>query len=119
MRRPVRPHVGSDRPAGRADHPGRRDAPLSTLRLLSFAMLEHCFEFVFKRPRRNSECAKSRPALCGRGVDLHELDLIAGEGWLRQDFSETGSGMPESKGHPHQHRPQSCATGNGPQQLLV
>src|SRR5262249_34479803 len=86
MRRRVRPHLGSW-PAGRADHPGRRDAPLSTLRLLSFAMLEHCFEFVFKRPRRNSECAKSRPALCGRSVDLHELDLIAGEGWLRQDFS--------------------------------
>jgi hypothetical protein len=23
-----------------------------------------------------------------------------GEGWLRQDFSETGNGIPESKGHP-------------------
>src|SRR5262249_1461273 len=30
---------------------------------LSFARLEHCFEFFFKRSRRNSECAKSRPVL--------------------------------------------------------
>jgi hypothetical protein len=82
-------------------------------------MFEHCFEFFFKRPRRNSECAKCRPVVRGHGVDLHKLDLIAGEGWLRQDFSETGNGIPLSKGHPHQHRPQSCATGNGPQQLLV
>jgi hypothetical protein len=86
---------------------------------LSFAMLEYFFEFFFKRSRRNSECAKSRPVHRGRGVDLHKLDLIAGEGWLRQGFSETRNGTPESKGHPHQHRPQSCATGNGPQQLLV
>jgi hypothetical protein len=64
-------------------------------------MREHCFEFFFKRSRRNSECAKSRPVLCGRGVDLHKVNLIAGEGWLRQDFSETGNGIPESKGHPH------------------
>src|SRR5207244_2833420 len=37
------------------------DASASTLygRLL----LEHCFEFFFKRSRRNSECAKSRPVL--------------------------------------------------------
>ena len=65
---------------------------------LRFAMLEHCFELFFKRSRRNSKREKSRPVLRGRGVDLHELDLIAGEGWLRQDFGETGNGIPESKG---------------------
>jgi hypothetical protein len=30
---------------------------MSVFCVLSFAMLEHCFEFFFKRSRRNSECA--------------------------------------------------------------
>src|SRR5215471_18166109 len=94
-------------------------APTWCLLRLSFAGLEHRLEFFFERSRRNSERAKSRPVLRGHGVDLHELDLIAGEGWLRQHFREAGSRIPEGKGHPHQHRPQSCAAGNGPQQLLV
>src|SRR6266446_2178326 len=49
----------------RRDH-GNEASSASTwyerLLRLSFARLEHCFEFFFKRSRRNSECAKSRPA---------------------------------------------------------
>jgi hypothetical protein len=58
------------------------------------ALLEHRFEFIFERSRRNSELAKSRQVARGRGVDLHQLDLIAGEGRARQDLSEPGSCIP-------------------------
>src|SRR6266702_1065275 len=82
-------------------------------------LLEHCFEFFFERSRRNSEKAKSGPAVRGRRVDLHKLNLIARERRVRQHLGEAGGSVPENKGHPHQHRPQSCDTRNGPQQLLV
>ena len=49
-------------------------------RVSSFALLEHRFEFFFERSRRNAEHAKPRQVVRGCGVDLHKLDLIAGEG---------------------------------------
>src|SRR5712672_589313 len=82
-------------------------------------MLEHCFEFFFERSRRNSEQAKSGPAVRGRRVDLHKLNLIARERRVRQHLGEAGGSIPENKGHPHQHWPQSCDARNCPQQLLV
>src|SRR5258708_23754809 len=63
-------------------------------------LLEHCFEFFFERSRRNSEQAKSGPAVRGRRVDLHKLNLIARErrGWRR---AWAGGGRhPRKKRHP-------------------
>jgi hypothetical protein len=54
------------RPGGYIFHDNETSLPsmwCELLMRLSFAMLEHCFEFFFKRSRRNSECAKSRPVL--------------------------------------------------------
>src|SRR5215471_5916022 len=60
--RPMVPaYIGSELSTYARGHGAPRHCP--PLRLLSFAMLEHCFEFFFKRPRRNSECAKSRPVV--------------------------------------------------------
>ena len=59
--------------------------------LSSFALLEHRFEFFFERSRRNAEHAKPRQVVRGCGVDLHKLDLIAGERRVRQDFSDAGN----------------------------
>src|SRR5258708_37085854 len=64
-------------------------------------LLEHCFEFFFERSRRNSEQAKSGPAVRGRRVDLHKLNLIAHERRVRQHLGEAGGSIPENKGHPH------------------
>src|SRR6516225_10350192 len=86
---------------------------------LHVCVREHRFELFFERSRRNSELAKSRTAVRGCRVDLHKLNLIARERRVRQDLSEAGEGIPENKGYWHQHRPQSCDTRNGPQQLLV
>jgi hypothetical protein len=36
---------------------------------------------------------------------------------VRQDLGEARKRIPEGKGHPHQHRPQSRLVGDGPQQL--
>jgi hypothetical protein len=56
----------------------------------------------------NTEHAKPRQVVRGCGVDLHKFDLIAGEGRVRQDFSDAGKYIPQGKRHPHQHRPQTC-----------
>src|SRR5258706_10454633 len=53
--------------------------PVAILLSFSFALLEHRFEFFFERSRRNAEHAKPRQVVRGCGVDLHKLDLIAGE----------------------------------------
>ena len=60
--------------------------------VLSFlvCMLEHRFQFFFEGSRRNSELVKSRPAVRGRRVDLHKLNLIARERRVRQELSEAG-----------------------------
>src|SRR6516225_11518986 len=82
------------------------------------ALLEHRLKLFFERMRRNTELAKSWP-IRGRGVDLHELDLIPCEGWARQDLGETGKCIPGGKGNPHQNRPQTRLSGDGLQELPV
>ena len=64
----------------------------------SFALLEHRFEFFFERSWRNVEHVKSRQVVRGCGVDLHKLDLMAGEWGVRQDFSDAGKCIPHLEG---------------------
>jgi hypothetical protein len=59
-----------------------------------FALPEYHFELIFKGSRRNPEGAKTRKLFGCRGVDLHELDLIAGERWLRQHLGNGGQCIP-------------------------
>src|SRR5258708_32455206 len=68
-------------------------------------LLEHCFEFFFERSRRNSEQAKSGPAVRGRRVDLHKLNLIARERRGRAHLWGGGGSGPEKKRHTHPHPP--------------
>src|SRR5215831_4142855 len=65
-----------------------------------FVWPDYCFEFVFERSRRNSERAKTGQAFGGRGVDLHEFDLITGKWWARQHLGNAGQCIPERKWHP-------------------
>jgi hypothetical protein len=55
-----------------------------------FVLPEDFFEFVFERSRRNSKQAKPRQAFGGRGVDLHKLNLIAGQWCPRQYLGNSG-----------------------------
>ena len=63
----------------------------------------YLLEYFFNGMRRNTEFCKSGPLRGRNSVDLHQFDLIAGNGGLRKQFRHPREGMPCTKGkwHPY------------------